>query len=201
MPRTAEQFEAMRKEREESILNAGLYFFATKGYELTTADAIAKMVNCSHGLLYHYYKTKEELYQAVIEKKVRPIVFSIIGDIDFTQKAKFVFIDIINKFLKALKSENDEYAWAIALLLDIHIQGVMNPKVKHVEKSQKLYDQVFDLIEKGKSEGDFNDLSSKELVVSLLALFKGLSYNRIRVGHLKFICPKTEVILSMVLKK
>lgn len=201
MPRTAEQFEAMRKEREESILNAGLYFFATKGYELTTADAITKMANCSHGLLYHYYRTKEDLYQAVIEKKVRPIVYSIISDVDFYQKAKFVFIDITNRFLKALKNDNDEYAWSIALLLDIHLQGVINPKVKHVEKSKKLYDQVFELIEKGKVEGDFNDLSSKELVVSLLALFKGLSYNRIRVGHAKFICPKTEVILNMVLKK
>ena len=201
MPRTTEQFELMRREREQAILNAGLYFFATKGFELTTADMIAKMVNCSHGLLYHYYKTKEDLYQAVIEKKVRPIVYSIISDVDFNQKAKFVFIDITNRFLKALKNDNDEYAWAIALLLDIHLQGVMNPKIKHVEKSKKLYDQVFDLIEKGKTEGDFNDLSSKELVVSLLALFKGLSYNRIRVGYAKFICPKTEVIINMVFKK
>ena len=138
MPRTTEQFELMRREREQAILNAGLFFFATKGFELTTADMIAKMVNCSHGLLYHYYKTKEDLYQAVIEKKVRPIVYSIISDVDFNQKAKFVFIDITNRFLKVLKNDNDEYAWAIALLLDIHLQGVMNPKIKHVEKSKKL---------------------------------------------------------------
>ena len=201
MPRTTEQFEQMRREREQAILNAGLYLFATKGYELTTADSITKMVNCSHGLLYHYYKTKEELYQAVIEKKVRPIVYSVIADVDFNQKAKFVFIDITSRFLKALKSENDEYAWSIALLLDIHLQGVINPKVRHVEKDKKLYDQVFELIEKGKAEGDFNDSSSREVTISLLALFKGLSYNRIRVGYSKFICPRTEVLLSMVLKK
>ena len=201
MPRTTEQFEQMRREREQAILNAGLYLFAAKGYELTTADSITKMVNCSHGLLYHYYRTKEDLYQAVIEKKVRPIVHSVISDVDFVQKAKFIFIDIISRFLKALKSENDEYAWSIALLLDIHLQGVINPKVRHVEKNKKLYDQVLELIEKGKVEGDFNDSSSRELAVSLLALFKGLASNRIRVGHAKFICPKTEVLLNMVLKK
>ena len=201
MPRTTEQFELMRREREESILNAGLYFFATKGLETTTADMIAKMVNCSHGLLYHYYKTKEELYQAVIEKKVRPIVHGIIADVDFNQKAKFVFIDITNRFLKALKSENDEYAWSIALLLDIHLQGVINPKVRHVEKDKKLYDQVFELIERGKAEGDFNDLSSREQTISLLALYKGLSYNRIKIGHNKFICPKTDVLMSIIIKK
>lgn len=201
MPRSTEQFEQMRREREQAILNAGLYLFATKGYELTTADAITKMANCSHGLLYHYYKAKEDLYLAVIEKRVRPLVYSIIADVNFDQKAKFVFIDIASKFLKALKSENDEYAWSIALLLDIHLQGVINPKVRHVEKNKKLYDQVFELIEKGKAEGDFNESNSRELVVSLLALFKGLSYNRIRVGYAKFICPKTDVLLNMVLKK
>ena len=201
MPRTTEQFELMRREREESILNAGLYFFATKGLETTTADMIAKMVNCSHGLLYHYYKTKEELYQAVIEKKVRPIVYSIIADVDFNQKAKFIFVDITNRFLKALKSENDEYAWSIALMLDIHLQAVINPKVKHVEKNKKLYDQVFELIERGKAEGDFNDLSSREQTISLLALYKGLSYNRIKIGHNKFICPKADIMLSMLLIK
>ena len=200
MPRTTEQFELMRREREESILNAGLYFFATKGFEITTADMIAKMVNCSHGLLYHSYKTKEDLYQAVIEKKVRPIVHSVIADVDFNQKAKFVFIDITSRFLKALKSENDEYAWSIALLLDIHLQGVITPKVRHIEKDKKLYDQVFELLEKGKAEGDFNDLSSREQTISLLALYKGLSYNRIKIGHNKFICPKTDVLMSFVLK-
>ncbi len=200
MPRTTEQFELMRREREESILNASLYFFATKGLEATTADMIAKTANCSHGLLYHYFNTKEDLYQAVIEKRVRPIVYNIIADVDFNQKAKFVFTDITDRFLKALKSENDEYAWSIALLLDIHLQGVINPKVRHVEKDKKLYDQVFELLEKGKAEGDFNNLSSREQTVSMLALYKGLSYNRIKVGHNKFICPKTDVLMSIILK-
>ena len=201
MPRTTEQFEQMRKEREDHILDAGLYLFATKGYESTSADAISAIVKCSHGLLYHYYKSKEELYQAVVEKRVRPIVHSLIADVDFNQKAKFVFIDITERFLKALKSVNDEYAWSIALMLDIHLQTVINPKIKHIEKDKKVYDWVFELIERGKQEGDFNDLSSRELVISMLALYKGLSYNRIKIGHAKFLSPKTEIILNMVLKK
>ena len=200
MPRTTEQFELMRREREESILNAGLYLFATKGYEATSADAISAVVNCSHGLLYHYYKTKDELYQAVIEKKVRPIVHDLICDVDFNQKAKFAFIDINERFLKALKSENDEYAWAITLLLDIHLQTVINPKIKHIEKDKKVYDWVYELIERGKHEGDFNNLSSKELVITLLAMYKGLAYNRIKIGANKFLCPKSDVIISMVIK-
>ena len=200
MPRTSEQFEEMRKDREESILNAGLYLFATKGFEQTTADGIRAIVNCSHGLLYHYFRSKEDLYKAVIEKRVRPIAASITRGVDLNQKAKFVLTDVIDNFLKALKSDNDEFAWALALLLDIHLQTVVNPKIRSVEKDKKVYDWVYELIERGKAEGDFNDLNSKELVVTILALFKGLSYNRIKIGHKKFLCPHSEILIKMVLK-
>ena len=200
MPRTTEQFEEMRKEREDSILNAALFIFASKGYEQTTADAIRAVVNCSHGLLYHYFKTKEDLYIAVIQRKVRPIVGGLIKDVNRDRKAKIVLTDITDCLLNALKSENDEYAWSISLLLDIHLRTVINPKIKIIEKDGKVFDWVHELVERGKDEGDFNELSSKELVLSILALYKGLSYNRIKIGHNKFLCPKTEIIMNMVLK-
>ena len=200
MPRTTEQFEEMRKEREDSILNAALFIFASKGYEQTTADAIRAVVNCSHGLLYHYFKTKEDLYIAVIQRKVRPIVGGLIKDVNRDRKAKIVLTDITDCLLNALKSENDEYAWSISLLLDIHLRTVINPKIKIIEKDGKVFDWVHELVERGKDEGDFNELSSKELVLSILALYKGLSYNRIKIGHTKFLCPKTEIIMNMVLK-
>ena len=200
MPRTTEQFEEMRKEREDSILNAALFIFASKGYEQTTADAIRAVVNCSHGLLYHYFKTKEDLYIAVIQRKVRPIVGGLIKDVNRDRKAKIVLTDITDCLLNALKSENDEYAWSISLLLDIHLRTVINPKIKVIEKDGKVFDWVHELVERGKDEGDFNELSSKELVLSILALYKGLSYNRIKIGHNKFLCPKTEIIMNMVLK-
>lgn len=200
MPRTTEQFELMRRERTESILNAGLYLFATKGFEQTTADSVCAVVNCSHGLLYHYFSSKEELYRAVIEKRVRPIASNVTRGINLEQKAKFILTDVVNNYIKYLKSDDDEFAWALTLLLDIHLQGVINPKVKNVEKDKKVYDWVYELIERGKAEGDFNDLSSRELVISILALFKGLAYNRIKIGQKKFLCPHTEIIMNMVLK-
>ena len=200
MPRTTEQFELMRRERTESILNAGLYLFATKGFEQTTADSVCAVVNCSHGLLYHYFASKEELYRAVIEKRVRPIASNVTRGINLEQKAKFILTDVVNNYIKYLKSDDDEFAWALTLLLDIHLQGVINPKVKNVEKDKKVYDWVYELIERGKAEGDFNDLSSRELVISILALFKGLAYNRIKIGQKKFLCPHTEIIMNMVLK-
>ena len=200
MPRTTEQFELMRRERTENILNAGLYLFATHGYEQTTADAVCAIVNCSHGLLYHYFSSKEDLYKAVIDKRVRTIAANVTRGINRNQKAKFVLTDVIDSFIKHLKGDNDEFAWALALLLDIHLQGVINPKAKNIEKDKRVYDWVFELIERGKAEGDFNDLNSREQVITIIALFKGLAYNRVKIGYKKFLSPSTEIIMNIVLK-
>jgi len=42
MPRTKEQFESMRKESRQRILDAALKVFAKQGYHSATVDAIAK---------------------------------------------------------------------------------------------------------------------------------------------------------------
>ena len=200
MPRTSEQFQQMRNEREDSILHAGMYLFATRGYESTTADAISKIANCSHGLVFHYYPTKDKLYKAVIEKSVTPIIGNMVHKLNFNQKAKDVFKDAIDLFFSGLKSENDEFAWAISLLLDIHLQTLIEPKVKSAESKKKVYDWVYEIIVRGKEEGDFNELNSRELIVTILAMLKGLAYNRVKIGHKKFLCPKTDIVLKMVLK-
>ena len=56
------------------------------------------------------------------------------------------------------------------------------------------------MIERGKAEGDFKDSSSKEQAATLLALYKGLTLNRLNVGYKKFICPHTDIIMSILLK-
>ena len=58
MPRTLEQNEQIRLERINIIMTSAMYLFATKGYDSTTLDEIAKDSGCSHGLLYHYFKNK-----------------------------------------------------------------------------------------------------------------------------------------------
>ena len=59
MPKTKEQFEQIRNERINTILESALTLFAYKGYDAVNLDEVTKEANCSHGLLYHYFKGKE----------------------------------------------------------------------------------------------------------------------------------------------
>jgi AcrR family transcriptional regulator len=66
MPRTKEQNEAIRSERRQLILSAALKLFAEKGYSATSIDQIAQAASISKGLLYNYFKSKEELLQTIV---------------------------------------------------------------------------------------------------------------------------------------
>jgi len=61
MPRTKEQFESLRKESRQRILDAALKVFAKQGYHSATVDAIAKTAGISKGLMYNYFKSKDEV--------------------------------------------------------------------------------------------------------------------------------------------
>ena len=66
MPRTAAQNEAIRDKRKDKIMNKTLKLFAIKGFDSITIDDISKASNCAHGLFYHYFDVKEDLYNAIV---------------------------------------------------------------------------------------------------------------------------------------
>ena len=55
-----------RQLREEAILNAAAKVFCSRGFGSTKMLHIAKEAKLSKGLLYFYYKSKDDLYMAVI---------------------------------------------------------------------------------------------------------------------------------------
>lgn len=61
MPRTKAQYEVIRKESRQKILDAALEVFAQQGYHSATVDAIAKKAGVSKGLMYNYFKSKEDM--------------------------------------------------------------------------------------------------------------------------------------------
>ena len=66
MPRTEEQFAAMRTESKTRIIDAALYLFSHQGYHTTSMERIAAEAKISKGLIYNYFKSKRELLDAIV---------------------------------------------------------------------------------------------------------------------------------------
>lgn len=54
-------------DRRQQILEAALDLFAEQGLNGTTTKEIAERAEVTHGLIYFYFKTKEELFKAAFE--------------------------------------------------------------------------------------------------------------------------------------
>lgn len=65
-PRTKEQLEELKESRRISILNAALKVFSEKGYNGASISNIAEQAGISKGLLYTYFKSKEDLLDELL---------------------------------------------------------------------------------------------------------------------------------------
>ncbi len=109
-----------RQQKEKEILEAAIKLFSSKGYHTTKMDEVAKQARMSKGLIYFYYKNKEDLYMAVTKKAFEELK-NIFKE---TQKAKgkngiALITDLVNNFL-SFSEDNRMYHEAI-----LNFMGIM----------------------------------------------------------------------------
>ncbi|MFB0842229.1 TetR/AcrR family transcriptional regulator [Paenibacillus oleatilyticus] len=66
-PLNDEQLHQIRDERKEQIMEAALKVFSRRGIAGTKMSMIAAEAGISHGLLYHYFKSKDELFTTLVQ--------------------------------------------------------------------------------------------------------------------------------------
>lgn len=64
--RTARKEQAER--RRDQLLEVGVRLFAAQGFESTTIADIARAAGVAHGLVYHYFASKDELLNEILKR-------------------------------------------------------------------------------------------------------------------------------------
>lgn len=86
------RYRRRKEDRPHEITEAALAAFAEKGYASTRVDDVAKRAGVSKGLLYLYFKTKEELFKAVIHSVVVPKIDALATTIDSSKMSAEDFL-------------------------------------------------------------------------------------------------------------
>jgi AcrR family transcriptional regulator len=131
MPRTKEQNIIVRAEKKQLIMDSALLLFAENGYDRTSIGSIAQHAEMSQGLLYTYFKNKDDLlYQILVSGGEK-----ISGNL-FTKRMTFKsFPDDFEKILDRITDNNDFFKLYTALSLQ--------PKV--IQKFGTLVDKHYSL--------------------------------------------------------
>jgi len=66
--------EQIAQSKEQQILEAAEREFLEKGYDGARTTSIAKAAGVTHAMLHYYFRTKEQLFERIIDKKMSEIV-------------------------------------------------------------------------------------------------------------------------------
>ncbi len=67
---TEPRYQRRKEDRPREITEAAFQVFAEKGYAAARVEEVAQRAGISKGLMYLYFKTKEELFKAVVKSVV-----------------------------------------------------------------------------------------------------------------------------------
>ena len=202
MPRRKEDFAKQCEERVQAIYKAALPLFSLKGYDSVSIDDITKSAKCSHGLFYHYFNSKQDLFYHMMEgiKKRWDIALK---DLNMDQKPLFALRDITRFYLSNLTKEDDD-AYILYLFLTFSLQKKL-PKPKNKPTKEQLRKKPFfrlhEIIIEGQEEGIFIKCDPHDLTKLYFSTLEGLAYNRIHLGKNKFKIPDSNILVNMFIDK
>jgi AcrR family transcriptional regulator len=159
------------EERKDQIMNAAEEVFSQKGFSDARMDDIAQETGLSKGTLYLYYKSKDDLIIAILDRLFQR-EFKAFETLDLTSmsatEAIGIFTDTAAKDIKIMMR---------LLPITYEFMGLAF-RNKFVQKTFKAYlnyymDLLIPVIQHGIDSGEFRPADAKEVAIAMGAIMEG----------------------------
>jgi len=91
------------KETEEKILAAAYSIFLQKGKAGTRMQEIADEAGVNKALIHYYFRSKDNIYNAVLKQAVEKLILPIVQHLDFSLSFKEIIKEFIFKHINTIK--------------------------------------------------------------------------------------------------
>ena len=137
------------EEKRRLILDAAVRVFARKGYHTSRVGDIAEEAGVAHGLLYHYFSSKDEVLETIFRENWG------------------VLVERLNAVEESDESASDQLRHVAAIVLRTwrHQPDVVRVLVREIARSPEVQERIGELvkpieairriIERGKENGEF----------------------------------------------
>jgi AcrR family transcriptional regulator len=153
--------------RRKELIDAAEELFREKGCEETSVSDIVKKVGVAQGTFYYYFKSKDDILDAVLDHYLRDHLERTVRDIiaDESRDALQKLQQIINATLSFQTGEKN-------LIEFLHADKNMVSHQKYMVKVQDTFvPLITELVEEGVREGLFEVPYPRETVEYLLVMF------------------------------
>lgn len=150
------------KERRKEIMDMAAKLFISKGYEQTSINLIVEQLGIAKGTFYHYFKSKEEILEAILEdslSKYADWIGSTVNGASMNAYEKLMFV------LEKILSNNGPGH------LTKHVEDNKNARLHQVmdEKFyEKFYPIILGILKQGVQENIFHVSYPEEITEILL---------------------------------
>lgn len=188
--------------KQNYIINKCYKLLLKKGFDGVSVSDIQKECNVARGLLYHYFRSKEELFYEVVSKIIIPQLCIPIEE-TFNMNLRDTLKYICNRYYQMCI--NDELEGVSLLNFDFLIYRAIqeSPEIKsQYEQIQRQEQKVVKIaIEQSIANGEMvSDIDTNELAILTTSLIDGVWLNSLNQGEVSVLFKQLENIISLHLR-
>jgi AcrR family transcriptional regulator len=144
-PRTEEQYKQIRTDRRTSILDAALHVFAEEGFHSASISKVSKAAGVSKGLMYNYFKSKEDLLHQLLDKIIlkETDIMRFVNEKEFTSDSVASFLHYTVELLK-----EDPKHWKLYFLMSVQPEVMKILMEDHVQIHAEFNSKFMKFFEK-----------------------------------------------------
>jgi len=171
VPSKKEKQHQIHNERREQILGASVKVFSRRGVIGTKMSMIAEEAGISHGLLYHYFKSKDELFITLVERAMEQSRSTMM----YVYQLPGSPIKKLKTLTEVILQEGDS-----AYFMLIHQARTSDGVPERANELIKQYpiktyvDQLLPLFEEGQQVGEIVAGDPRKLISCYLSIISGL---------------------------
>ena len=170
MPISQRQLEE-RKMRQDRILDGALNVFKSNGLEGATMDEIANASGFGKGTLYYYFKSKEEVFSAILVEGWHNIWESLEPVMAEDNSPRKTFVNVLIKIAENAQERPGlfEFLFNVPKAIKVDNQPWKDYQLR-------LYTVIQGLLEDGVKQGEFPKVNPQLMFKALGGLFMGLVF-------------------------
>ena len=159
------------QERKFQILNAAEDVFTKKGLDVARMDDIAEETGLSKGTLYLYFKSKDDLIIAILDRIFEGVFKQMDARKDnllSATEAIFQFTEeAIRDYKKMLRLMPVAYEFLALAFRNKTVQKALKQYFRH------YMDMLVPIIQRGIDSGEFRQVDAREVAIAAAAIYEG----------------------------
>jgi AcrR family transcriptional regulator len=182
--------------REQLIAAAGEHF-GTYGYEKTTLADLAKAIGFSKTYFYRFFRSKQEIGEAVCSQVLGTILQAIDAQIATAPSAT----EKLRRMLRTIPKMGTELFFQERKLHDVAATSAQEQWASSVHYWEKLSETLRSILQQGRDDGDFERKTPiDELTRAILMAMRPFIDPRVLQYHLDFVPDGSNEVLALVLR-